>query len=134
MSTRALFYRNIASFDLQYYLEVVNVKKFRVAMSRLRVSSHRLEIETGRWGRNRKELTDRKCNLCNILEDEYHFVFECPAYIEIRNQYIPRYYRLRPSMLKCIELFSSKSKYNIRRLACYIYKAFEKRNTILYNR
>ena len=45
-----MLYRNIASFDLQYYLEVVNVKKFRVVMSRLRVSSHRLEIETGRWG------------------------------------------------------------------------------------
>ena len=31
------------------YLDIVLTKKFRVAMTRLRVSSHRLNIEAGRW-------------------------------------------------------------------------------------
>ena len=129
----ALFYRNIASFEQQFYLDAVTVRKWRVALSRLRVSSHRLGIETGRWGRNRVAITHRKCHLCNILEDEYHFIFECPAYNEIRNQYIPRYYRIRPNMYKCTELLMTKSKSKIRNLACYIYKAFEIRNSIVYN-
>ena len=132
-SSRALFYRTIASFESQFYLDAVTVKKWRVALSRLRVSSHRLGIETGRWGRNRVAITQRKCQLCNILEDEYHFIFECPAYNEIRNQYISRYYRIRPNMHKCTELLMTKSKSKIRNLACYIYKAFEIRNSIVYN-
>ena len=82
LSTRALFYTNVARFQLQGYLEAVTVKTFRVALARLRVSSHRLEVETGRWGRtNRKELADRKCNLCNILEDEYHTIL----YLSVRH-------------------------------------------------
>ena len=77
LSITALFYRNVESLQIQGYLDAVTVKKIRVALSRLRVSSNRLEVETGRWGRtNRKELADSKCNLCNILQDEYHFIFE----------------------------------------------------------
>jgi len=38
-STRALFYNTICSFNFQYYLDNLNVKSFRVAVSRLRVSS-----------------------------------------------------------------------------------------------
>ena len=48
-STRALFYNRIAVFQFQPYLEKVNVLKFSQAFSRLRMSSHRLEIEAGRW-------------------------------------------------------------------------------------
>ena len=50
-SSRALFYRNIADFKFQSYFEIISVKKFRTAMTKLRVSSHRLEVETGRWTR-----------------------------------------------------------------------------------
>ena len=50
-SSRALFYREIASFDFKDYLDVVNVRKFRTALTKLRTSSHRLEIEVGRWAR-----------------------------------------------------------------------------------
>ena len=48
-SSRALFYRNISDFGFQFYLDVVQVKKFRIALTRLRMSSHRLEVEMGRW-------------------------------------------------------------------------------------
>ena len=37
-----MFYSN---FEHQLYLEAVNVKKFRVAITKLRVSSHWLETE-----------------------------------------------------------------------------------------
>ena len=48
-SSRAVCYRQIASFQLSEYLEIVNIKKFRITLTELRVSSHRLEIEMGRW-------------------------------------------------------------------------------------
>ena len=47
-SSRASFYSLFSNFKHQLYLEAVSVKKFRVAMTKLRVSSHRLETEVGR--------------------------------------------------------------------------------------
>ena len=67
-STRAIFYRNIAVFKFQEYLDVVKVKKFRNALSRLRVSSHRLAVKTGRWNKpQRIEYVDRNCRICNKI-------------------------------------------------------------------
>ena len=47
-SNRANFYSLFSSFEHQFYLDFAKVKKFRVAMTKLRTSSHRLEIEVGR--------------------------------------------------------------------------------------
>ena len=44
-SSRATLYREIAIFQFQPYLEIVNVKKFQTALSKLRASSHRLEMK-----------------------------------------------------------------------------------------
>ena len=48
-SSRANFYKSFAVFQLQPYLDKVNINKFSQAFSRLRMSSHRLEVESGRW-------------------------------------------------------------------------------------
>ena len=42
------FIHFFSELEHQPYLEVVKVKKYRIAMSQLRVSSHRLEIEVER--------------------------------------------------------------------------------------
>ena len=75
------------------------MKKFRVTMTKLRVSSHRLEIEVGRWARpNRTPVDERKCRYCNKLEDEFFFFFffffllECTLYEDLRKQYIKKYF------------------------------------------
>ena len=49
------FFFNFSKLEHQLYLEVVKVKKYRIAMSKLRVSSHRLEIEVGWWSRPNKK-------------------------------------------------------------------------------
>ena len=49
--------------------------KYRYAMSKLRMSSHRLHIETGRWSNRRTTpLNERTCINCKVIEDEFHFV------------------------------------------------------------
>lgn len=64
-SSRALFYNTIADFKFQPYLNVLTIPKFRKSLSRLRVSSHRLCIETGRWHKPRSTpIGDRKCTIC----------------------------------------------------------------------
>ena len=74
-STRASFYRVFANFELQPYLKCVNINKYKVALTKLRLSSHRLSVETGRWTNIPRE--NRRCLACNRLEDEYHLLFEC---------------------------------------------------------
>ena len=119
-STRADFYKTFARFQMQPYLEKVNtcICKFSQAFSKLRVSSHRLEIEAGRWTKLRAiPRDDRKCHICEILEDEFHFVIECPMYLELRKRYISKYYWRRPSMFKFIELINSSNTNCIRKLS-----------------
>ena len=124
-SSRANFYSLFSSFEHQFYLDFVKIKKFRVAMKKLRTSSHRLEIEVGRWARpNRIPIT------CNKLEDEFHFLLECSLYNDLRKQYIKRYYWKRPNILKLKELMSTTNKRILSNLSLYIFKAFKIRWSI----
>ena len=131
-SSRANFYVSIADFSFKPYLDVVKVLKFRNALARFRVSSHRLEIEAGRWARPYKPVSDRLCNICNRLEDEYHFVIECTLYHSLRRKYIDRIYWNRPSMHKFIQLMQSKNLRTIINLSIYVCKAFKIRNVEKY--
>ena len=64
-------------FTYEKYLNILP-KRLRVPLIKLRLSSHPLRIETGRYGRARIERNQRQCILCNSgIEDEYHFVIKC---------------------------------------------------------
>ena len=103
-------------------------------MIKLRVSSHRLEVETGRWTRPvSTPFNGRKCRICDKLEDEFHFIFECLLYTELRQQYLHRYYIVSPSMYKLTQLFDTNVKKFVRTLSIYIYRAFQLRQNTIYN-
>ena len=129
-----MFYRSFATFQFQPYLDKVNVSKYLNALhvSKLRMSSHRLEVKAGRWVKpNRIPLIERKgCFFCDVLEDEYHFVLECPAYKELRKTYISKYFWKRPNMFKFIELINSSNTRCIRSLCTFIFQA---RTKLLYD-
>ena len=123
-------YRLFGNFVYQPYLDLIQVEKFRVALTRFRVSAHRLAVESGRWHKPDKiPYNERKCQLCNCLEDEFHFLLECPLNSEIRKLYIKGYYWKHPNMVKFIELLKSENEKTQRMLAIFIYKGFEKRNS-----
>ena len=131
-STRALFYRNF-SFGYKTYLDFVSVGKLRFALSRLRLSSHHLEVETGRWARpNATLFEERRCTSCHSLEDEFHFVLECSRYNDLRTIYIPNHYRRRPNMFKLVELFKSESKKTQKNLSLYVFEAFKVREQFVF--
>ena len=44
-------------------------------MTKFRLGSHKLSIETKRWSGLERE--DRLCVSCNILGDENHVIYEC---------------------------------------------------------
>ena len=41
----------------------------------LRLSSHSMPIETGRWSRIKRK--DRLCSTCKVLGDERHYIYDC---------------------------------------------------------
>ena len=56
----------------------------RLAFSRLRLISHNLKIETGRWARLPQDM--RLCQ-CGSIQTEKHVILYCPLTIELRNSY-----------------------------------------------
>ena len=64
--------------------------KYRNAISKIRTSSHTLEIERGRYTIPQTFIHDRKCAFCGVLEDENHFITVCPMYINDRNSLYSR--------------------------------------------
>ena len=125
-SSKALLYRNLATcFDTPYYIEIVKSTKYRHAITKLRTCNHRLTSETGRWNRPPIPYHERKCVVCNKLDDEYHFVLECTKYSALRFKYIKRYYYNHPSMEKFLELLSCRKQKVLYNLGIYLYKAFK---------
>ena len=107
-STRASFYREvILDHSFLNLLDKINVPSHRIALTRLLCSSHRLHVETGRWVRPVIPRNDRKCPICLKLGDEYHLLFECILYDDLRKKYIKPFYRIRPSMFKCVQLITT---------------------------
>ena len=123
-SSRASFYRAYKDqFTFIPYLDVIHSKVFRISMTRLIVSSHRLKIETGRWQRPVTQRQNRTCIPCNKLDDEYHFLLECKTTKDIRMKCIPPYYWKIPSMLKCVQLLKCSAK-TLNNLGKYVYNVF----------
>ena len=125
-STRARSYSLFCDFSYKAYLEVLKIEKYRMAMSRIRLSSHRLMIETGRWHRPHSiPYEERKCIVCDTIEDEFHFILECSIYADIRKKYINRYYWSRPNVLKFNELMTSSNPRIVKNLASFVFEGFQ---------
>ena len=66
-----------SDFIIEPYLYLKD-SRHRKALSRLRASSHHLEIERGRHAH--KPIHTRICKYCNLIEDEQHFLVDCSIY------------------------------------------------------
>ena len=80
MRTCRLF-KTIDNYKCEDYLHQVTNTRHRIALTKLRLSNHKLAIETGHYSRPLKTPAERTCPICKI-EMEYHFLNICPAYQE----------------------------------------------------
>ena len=119
-------------FGYANYLDHVRNKSLRHEITKIRVSSHTLRIQTGRYGRNRLERNERLCMYCDnrLIDDEYHFICECPKLDYIRAKYIKDYYRTRPNTYKLCKLLSTQNKVDIINLGKFFKEAFQLRKLI----
>ena len=78
-------YKELKSdFHFEPYLDLVREFKYRNALTKIRSSSHLLQIEHGRHTKPKIPRNNRLCLNCKTIEDERYFVMECPLYREER--------------------------------------------------
>ena len=123
-------YRKVKSnFAIEPYLTQIKKFKDRRSLTAIRVSAHKLEIETGRYiqdsNRESVERKNRHCMLCKenghmILGDETHALRECPTFEKERqkvdnylNQHVPQFKSLDNKM-KVIYMLTCENEFIIR--------------------
>ena len=81
----------------------------RRCLTKIRLSSHAFLVERGRWGRDRIDYIERKCTLCDCVEDEFHCLLECPRFNEERKGCLPVCLKNKPSMYSFVKFLSSEN-------------------------
>jgi len=107
------------------YLFDIKQNHLRIALSKLRLGSHNLMIERGRWSRPSLNYTHRICTECDMLEDEMHIFFECDRYVSLRRQYLPIDIYQKPSMAKFINFLQKSNGDQLLNLSIFIFKVFK---------
>ena len=112
------FYRQYKqNHKLENYIVLVNNRRHRSALAKLRCSAHRLKIEIGRYSRFYSEETERHeqlpgekrtCDICkDKVEDEHHFLLECSLNEGICKNFSQKLYKI---MTEDIQLWSDTDK------------------------
>ena len=121
-------------FGREPYLDVVRNSKWRICLSRFRMSAHRLMIEVGRSAKI--DLDHRLCPKCNLnsVEDELHFLCMCPTYSNERAKLMQTVEAISP-LFKQLNLedqfcwiMSNHDERVIIAMAEYVYTAMERRH------
>ena len=90
-----------SSFTKEPYIDLVRNRNQRAFLTRLRVGSHLLNIERGRWTRPVTPVEHRICSYCapsssastsprsrpttSSIDDEYHFLMNCSRFKDVRD-------------------------------------------------
>ena len=116
---------------------VVRDFKLRKAISKLRLSSHDLMVEKGRHSKPKTPLEERTCPFSsnNVVEDEQHFVLECPTFSKQRslmlNNILQHTNFNNNDEVNFISILSSKDENILFSLGKYLTKCFKMRKNIL---
>lgn len=119
-SSKCINYRIFKTdFMLEKYITKLQPSLY-IPIARYRTTNNRLPIEKGRWeniDRNR-----RFCQLCNknLIGDEYHYLFECENFKEIRRFCLPRYYIIQHNTYKFTKLMTTSDNRLLQRLGEFI--------------
>jgi len=100
-----LYHHDKERFEYENYLDIVPFDVRYVSL-RLRVASHSLRIQTGRYGNDRLPRNERICVYfdLNDIDDELHLLLKCPCLNNLRQTFDQRCYYNIISMFKLIEL------------------------------
>ena len=138
-SQKLEFYNTIKdSYTPSPYLHLTRKNPNRKTLVKLRISNHKLLIETGRY--NNVPRSDRLCTICgHNVEDETHFLFHCPRYSSLRDNFFSKIDHVisNPKQLSIstliVQLMNSTDYYINMQLVQFISSCFEMRDKLLSN-
>ena len=123
-ATSSTHYRLIKrQFEFSKYLTILPENLSRKLLA-FRTRNHRLPVEIGRW--TGKPLSDRKCEHCNDLGDEFHYILKCDLFKDDRKLLIKQYYYRRPNTVKYNELLNTTNPILLKNLAIFVSKIMKK--------
>ena len=116
----------------ELYLSLPIPMRLRRDLARFRSTSHNLEVE---MGRHNILFEDRLCQLCGrsnifVVEDEFHVVFDCEAYNDIRCVYINKEVLIRANEYSFISLMKTDNADDIVNFANFILCLFKVRKQL----
>ena len=122
-------------FIMEPYLYLVKKPKYRIAISKLRCSSHTLAIEKGRHTKPKTDLSERLCLFCrsNKVEDEKHFIIECCLYSDERDRLFTKVITVNPDFASMHDddkfeyLFRTDNERTLAWLGKFIHESLSKR-------
>ena len=131
-TSKSLCYRkHKLNIKLEPYLLQVRNKKHRRMLAKLRLSDHKLEIETGRHQRPKVDQDKRICRLCNTseVENEIHFLMQ---FTRLRKDFHSsiNFIDKQSAEQSYINLMSMKNQDDNIKLADFVSKMFLKRENI----
>lgn len=94
-------------FKFEPYLYFIKSKALRRALTSIRLSSHNFMVERGRW--NKLQIGDRKCSVCDDVEDEFHCLVKCVTFKKFQMLYLPNCLKDNPNMYKFISWLKDSS-------------------------
>ena len=103
----------------------------RASLTQFRLSAHQLNIETGRHHKMALEKRICKCCKTNEIEDEMHFLFNCPLYEMERKDILNMDVKQHKLQESFIEIMENNEKANLLALAKFIHCCFEKRKRFI---
>ena len=110
--------------------------KHTSTIAKFRMSSHTLAIETGRHAKPKMAKEERKCRYCNLddVEDEEHFILQCPLYNEERLSLLNSVVLNVSAMSQrdvFVDLLSSKEPKTVKALGTFLHNAFREREKVM---
>ena len=96
-----LFKKVKVNFNFEHYLSQVQNVKHRQAVTKLRISAHKIPVETGRY--KNIPYNDRICKHCDLNEigNEQHYLLSCSntMFRTLRNKFIDNLYKINKSLM-----------------------------------
>ena len=128
-------YRTIKyEYIMEPYLYLVKKARYRQAIAKFRCSSHTLGIERGRHTNPKTPVADRKCNCCDVIEDEKHFLLMCEMNMPEREYFFQKISRVYDGFTdlnneqKFSFILTNNDPQCLSWLGDFLYRSFEKRN------
>ena len=129
LRTYALFKTQVGC---EKYLHEIKNTKIRQSLTKFRLSNHCLNIEKGRHTVPKTPKEHRFCPFCpNKVEDEVHFLFDCPTYKVPRGEIITGMEKGNPAFLEHTQqeqFITFMNTDNVQLIAEFVHNLVEIRN------